>query len=169
MMYIVALILVILFLCNNPKAKKEAYELFGGSGYKRSAPLPSQVGFMSTPGGEVEVEEKVTNATPDLIQTLVKATMSGFPQDCLFPIETNSINRVGPNYKCSFTFARQDTGFPTGVVVQSLVDSRTGKLLGAITQSSKTDESTSYTEPLFQYGEIEDTLPTADALRDVKI
>lgn len=166
MMYIVALILVILFLCNNPKAKKEAYELFGGSGYKRSAPLPSQVGSMSTPGG---VEKKVTNATPDLIQTLVKATMSGFPQDCLFPIETNSINKVGPNYKCSFTFVRQDTGFPTGVVIQALVDSRTGKLLGAATQSLKTDGTTSYTKPLFQYGEVEDILPTADALRDVKI
>ena len=168
MMYIVALILVILFLCNNPKAKKEAYELFGGSGYKRSAPLPSQVGSMSTPG-DAGVEEKVTNATPDLIQTLVKATMSGFPQDCLFPIETNSINKVGPNYKCSFTFVRQDTGFPTGVVIQALVDSRTGKLLGAATQSAKTDGTTSYTKPLFQYGEVEDTLPTADALRDVKI
>jgi hypothetical protein len=167
MMYIVALILVILFLCNNPKAKKEAYELFGGSGFKRSKALPSSVGTMSAPAGVVE--EKVTNATPDLIQTLVRATASAFPNECLFPIETNSINKVGDNYKCSFTFVRYDTGFPTGVVVQSMVDSRTGKLLGAATQSTKTDETTSFTKPLFQYGEVVETLPTADALRDVKI
>jgi hypothetical protein len=167
MMYIVALILVILFLCNNPRAKTEAYELFGGSGFRRTKPISRHVGSMITPEGEVE--EKVTNATPDLIQTLVRATMSGFPDDCLFPIETNSINKLGSNYKCSFTFVRQDTGFPTGVVVQSLVDSRTGKLVGAITQSTKTDGTTSYTKPMFQYGEVEEVLPTADALRDVKI
>ena len=108
MMYIVALILVILFLCNNPRAKTEAYELFGGSGFRRTKPISRHVGSMITPEGEVE--EKVTNATPDLIQTLVRATMSGFPDDCLFPIETNSINKLGSNYKCSFTFVRQDTG-----------------------------------------------------------
>jgi hypothetical protein len=167
MMYIVALILVILFMCNNSRARTEAYELFGGSGFRRTKPISTVVGNVITPEGEVE--EKVTNATPDLIQTLVKATMSGFPDDCLFPIETNAINKVGNNYKCSFTFMRRDTGFPTGVVVQSLVDSRTGNLVGAITQSAKTDGTTSYTKPLFQYGEVEEVLPTADALRDVKI
>lgn len=167
MMYIVALILVILYLCNNPNAKREAYELFGGSGFERTKPISKRVGTMRAVDGEVE--ERVTNATPDLVQTLVRATMSGFPDDCLFPIETNAINRVGNNYKCSFTFMRRDTGFPTGVVVQSLVDSRTGRLVGAITQSAKTDETTSYTKPTFQYGEVEEVLPTADALKDVKI
>jgi hypothetical protein len=147
----------------------EGYELFGFSGHKRTPPLKNDPPDL--PGDSQE--RKVTDATPDLVQSLIQSTMKHFKDECLFPIETNAISKITGGsrdiYRCSFTFLRQDTGFPTGVVVQSLVEHPSGKVLGALTQDATPSTMVSQDlSKLEKYDKYEDTLPTLDALNEIK-
>lgn len=169
MLSVALTLLLVYYLCFS-RPKGEMYELFGGSGFKRTPPMKSS----STSLGEGMTEQRVTNATPDLVQFLIQSVMKHFSDQCMFPIETNGISRVvgGPSenlYKCSFTFSRMDTGFPTGVVIQALVDGKTGKVHGAATHSKgrEADVESYVPEKSFRMDELKTTLPTAAALREL--
>ena len=166
---LIASVMFALWLCRNTKEGQEAYELFAGAGFRRTPPFKSDVIDTSNMGAE----EKVTDATPDLIQRLVNLVLESRPDDCLFPIETNSLARFGDSnvYKASFTFVRQDTGFPTGVVIQSVVDAQKGKVLGSKTQVVDAPNNiTSYQEGrVAAYAGIQEaSMPTRDALESIQ-
>ena len=168
MLAVALLLLVAYLLCS--QNGREGYELFGFSGHKRSPPLTTSTALDIPDGSQ---ETKVTNATPDLVQSLIRSTMNHFKGECLYPIETNTISKISGGsrdiYRCSFTFMRQDTGFPTGVVVQSLVEHPSGKVLGAVTQDATPSNVVSQdVGNLERFDKYEETLPTLDALREIK-
>lgn len=166
-MLAVALLLLVAYLMCSKGV--EGYELFGFSGHKRTPPLKTTDYELP----DTTQENKVTDATPDLVQFLVKSTMKHFKNECLYPIDTNAISKIvggGKDvYRCSFTFMRQDTGFPTGVVVQSMVEYPSGNVLGALTQDATPDTVVSQDlRKLEKFDKYEDTLPTLDALNEIK-
>tara|TARA_B110000285_G_C15136063_1_gene627015 strand:- start:207 stop:710 length:504 start_codon:yes stop_codon:yes gene_type:complete len=166
-MITVALILFFIYLL--VKCDREGYEVFGFSGHRPTPPIQSYPPEFKVSGEE----KKVTNATSDLVQFLVKSTMSKFPNECLFPIETNNISKFENEsltiYKCSFTFVRQDTGFPTGVVIQSLVEYPSGKVLGAVTQNAAPPDTASQDlTNMERFDKYEDVLPTKNALDEIQ-
>lgn len=169
-MLAVALAIILLYLVHRGGDGREGYELFGFSGHKRTPPLRSEAAEIP----EVTQDDRVTDASPDLIQSLVRATMNHYKGECLYPIETNSIHKIPgggkDRYRCSFTFVRQDTGFPTGVVVQSVVEHPSGKVLGATTQVATRSELESQDlGNLERFDKYEENLPTLDALKEIKI
>lgn len=167
----VALIAVMLFLylCTQTRSVSEGYELFAGAGFKRTPPFKSD---LVDPGALGE-ESQVTDATPDLIQRLVTLVVNSNRGECLYPIETNSLTKFGDSqtYRTSFTFVRPDTGFPTGVVVQSIVDLGTNRVFGSKTQVVERPANiTSYQPGMTAAfsGVRESSLPTRDALDGIK-
>ena len=165
--------LLVYFLCSHrPGGRGEMYELFAGAGFKRTPPLK---GMSDSVVSEGMTEQRITNATPDLVQFLIQSVLKHFSGQCMFPIETNGISKVtgGPAedlYKCSFTFSRMDTGFPTGVVVQALVEGKTGKVFAAATHSKgkEADVESFIPEKAFRMDTIKTSLPTAAALKELR-
>ena len=143
----------------------DCYEMFGFSGLSRTPALKEDRGL---PGDISDLEEvKVTNATPDLIHSLVQPVMKHFEAQgsYMYPIETNSVSKIGDKYyKCSFTFVRQDTGFPTGVVVNSIVELPSGKVYRVSTPAviDISGDVQAHNAP------FETATPTIDALRSLE-
>ena len=132
MVVLVVLVALLFLMMTN---KESFVEVMGFAGYKKPTHIEADKKF------DYEgYTEQVAAVTATELQTMINLVQGYFKDDCVYPLETNSIKKFiksnGENessvaYKCAFTFMTTK-GFVYGFGVQAdIVD---GQLLGIQTQ-----------------------------------